>query len=163
MASASAFSRFRQQTVLLVGSGSVAAALMRRLVEAGARVRWFSQDVDVAEEISLSRQPDRIEIALREPRERDVEAAAAVIVAVGEPLAGKIAAQARALRRPVAVLGRPELSTFDIDDSDGGGSGDAAPWQSWRGAPPRRAGARISDHLWHGMALLASLPDSFGA
>jgi len=163
MPSAPAFCRFRHQTVLLVGSGSVAAALMRRLIEAGAHVRWLSQDVDVAEEISLSRQPDRIEIAFHEPRECDVEAAAAVIVAVGEPLAGNIAAQARALRRPVAVLGRPELSTFDIDDIDSGGSGDAAPWQSWRSASPPRAGAGISDHLRHGMALLASLPGSFGA
>ena len=138
MASALAFSDFRAKTVLLVGSGSTAAALMLRLLAAGARVHWLSQDVDVAEEIWLSRRPDRIEVAFREPRARDLEEAAAVIVAASEPLASRIAAQARALGRPVAVPGRPELSTFDIDDSDGGGPGDAQPWQSWLGIAARR-------------------------
>ena len=147
MTFASDFSRFRRQTVLLVGSGAAATALMSRLVEAGARVRWFSQDADVAEQIWLSRHPDRIEIALRAPGVRDVEQAAAVIAAAGEPLDSGVAAQARALGRPVAVLGRPELSTFDVDDSESGGSGGAPPWQPWLGAPRQRAGARLSDRV----------------
>jgi hypothetical protein len=163
MTSAPGFSRFRQQTVLLVGSGAVAVALMQRLIEAGARVRWFSQDMDVAEEIWLSGRPDRIEIAFRAPRLLDVEEAAAVIVTVGEPIASAVAAQARALHRPVAVLGRPELSTFDLDDTDGGDSGDVEPVQSWLGAPLRRASAWFSDHLSRAMAVLVSLPGSFGA
>jgi siroheme synthase (precorrin-2 oxidase/ferrochelatase) len=161
MTSAPGFSRFRQQTVLLVGSGSVAVALMQRLLAAGARVRWLSQDVDVAEEIWLSGRPGRIEIAFRAPRVLDFEEAAAVIATVGEPIASAVAAQARALRRPVAVLGRPELSTFDLDDTDGGGSGDIE--QSWLGAPLRRVGAWFSDRLASSMTVLASLPRSFGA
>lgn len=152
MASAPEFSSFRGKTVLLVGPGSVAAALMRRLVEAGARVHWFSRDADIAEEIWLSRRPDRIEIALRDPRPRDVEEAAAVIATAGEPLASEVAAQARALGRPVAVLGRPELSTFDIDDSDDGGSGDAQPCRSWLGAPRHRTSERLSDRLLRALA-----------
>jgi hypothetical protein len=163
MTFAPAFSRFRERTVLLVGSGSVAAALLLRLVEVGARVRWFSHDADVAEEIWLSGQPGRIEFALREPRLTDVEEAAAVIAAVGEPLASRVAAQARALGRPVAVLGRPELSTFDLDDTDGGGAGDVAPWHPSLGGPLRRVGAWLSDHLSRATAVLESLPGSFGA
>ena len=62
------FARFSGESVLLVGSGSLAATLMLRLIGAGARVRWFAEDPDVAEEISLSGHPDRIAIALREPR-----------------------------------------------------------------------------------------------
>src|SRR5215831_5648586 len=113
MAFAPAFSRFGAQTVLLIGSGSVAATLLLRLVEVGARVRWFSQDVDVAEAVWLNGQPDRIEITFRAPRVPDIAEAAAVIVTTGEPTASSISQQARALRRPVAVLGRPDLSTFD--------------------------------------------------
>jgi hypothetical protein len=163
MAVASALSRFREQTVLLIGSGAAAATLLPRLIEAGVRVRWFPDDADVAEEIWLSGQPARIEFALREPRLLDFEEAAAVIAAVGEPRASRLAAQARALRRPVAVPGRPELSTFDLDDTDGGGTGDVAPWRFSLGAPLRRAGAWLSDHLSRAMAVLGSLPGSFGA
>jgi NAD(P)-dependent dehydrogenase (short-subunit alcohol dehydrogenase family) len=156
MASTFELSGFGAKTVLLIGAGSVAAALMRRLVEAGARVRWFSRDADVAEEIWLSRRPERIEIALREPRVRDFEEAAAVIAAASEPLASDVAAQARALGRPVAVLGRPELSTFDIDDSDGGGSGDARPWPSWLDARRGHASTRLPDRLLRALSFSSS-------
>ncbi|HLH87540.1 MAG TPA: NAD(P)-dependent oxidoreductase [Xanthobacteraceae bacterium] len=138
MASAFSFFDVRAKTVLLVGSGAVAAALMLRLLEAGARVRWLSQDVDVAEEIWLGRRPDRIEVAFRAPHARDFAEAAAVIVAASDPLASRVAAQARALDRPVAVAGRPELSTFDIDDPDDGGHGEAHAWSSRLGLTGRR-------------------------
>src|SRR6185503_3267683 len=145
--------RFSGQSVLLVGSGSLAAALRLRLVDAGARVHWFAQDPDVAEEIWLSARPDRIAVALREPNAADIEHAAAVIVAVGDPIAARVAAQARALNRPVAVLGRPDLSTFDLDDTDDRGSGDVEAWQPRLSAPLRRAGAWLSGHLSRAMGV----------
>ena len=157
------FARFARKSVLLVGSGSVASGLMRRLVGAGARVHWFAQNADVAEDIWQSGRPDRIAIALREPRAADIEHAAAVIVAAGEPIAGRVAAQARALDRSVAVLGRPDLSTFDLDDTDDGGSGDAAAWHPRLSTPLRRAGAWLSGHLSRAMYVLVDLPSSFGA
>ena len=156
-------SRFSGKTVLLAGSGSVAAALMIRLVDAGARVRWFAQDADVAEEIWLSGHPDRIAIALREPRAADFKHAAAVIVTAGDPPAARVAAQARALNCPVAVLGRPDLSTFDLDDTDDNGRGDVAAWRARSAAPLRRAKAWLSGHLSLAMAVLVELPESFGA
>jgi siroheme synthase (precorrin-2 oxidase/ferrochelatase) len=157
------FARFSGESVLLVGSGSLAATLMLRLIGAGARVRWFAQDPDVAEEISLSGHPDRIAIALREPRHADIAPAAAVIVAAGDPLAGRVAAQARALDRPVAVLGRPDLSTFDLDDTDDRGPGDVKAWQPRLRAPLRRASAWLSGHPSRAMGVLVELPASFGA
>ncbi len=157
------FTRFSGETVLLVGSDSRATALMPRLVAAGASVRWFAQDADVAEEIWLSGRPDRIAIAFREPNASDIEDAAAVIVAVGEPIAGRVSAQARALHRPVAVLGRPDLSTFDLDDTDRDGRGDVAATQPWLRAPLRRASAWLSAHLSRAMGVLVGLPGSFGA
>ena len=166
MSFAPAFSRFRAQTVLLVGSGSVAAALMLRLAEVGARVRWFSQDVDVAEAIWLSGQPDRIEIAFRAPRVLDFEEAAAVIAVVGEPIASSVSQQARALRRPVAVVGHPELSTFDLDDGDDDGFGDLMPAAGFTAsmrAPWRRARGWLAAHLSRAMKVLAVLQISFGA
>jgi hypothetical protein len=163
MASATTLTCFRDATVLLVGSDAAAIALMQRLVEAGARVRWFAQDTDVAEEIWLSGWPGRVAIAFREPRASDIEDAAAVIVAVGEPIAGRVTAEARALHRPVAVLGRPDLSTFDLDDTDKNGPGDvAASWPRLR-APLQRASAWLSAHLSRAMGVLVSLPGSFGA
>jgi len=163
MAFASLFSRFAGASVLLVGADGAATDLMRRLVGAGARVHWVVQDLDLAEEIGLSSRPDRIMIALREPCPADIEKAAAVIVAAGEPVASRVAAQARALDRPVAVLGRPDLSTFDLDDTDDHGSGDVAAWQPRLRAPLRRASAWLSGHLSRAMAVLVGLPASFGA
>jgi cation diffusion facilitator CzcD-associated flavoprotein CzcO len=163
MAIAPQIARFSGKTVLLVGSGSVAAALMLRLIGAGARVRWFAQDVDVAEEIWLSGHPDRIAIALREPRASDIENAGAVIVTAGESIAARVAAQARALNRPVAVIGRPDLSTFSLDDTDEGGPGDLAGWRPRPAAPLRRAKAWLSAHLSRAMGVLVELPASFGA
>ena len=163
MSFASAFRRFSGESVLLVGSDQAATDIMLRLTDAGARVRWFVQGPDVAEEIEISSRPDRIAIALREPSASDIEKAAAVIVAVGEPIAGRVATQARALNRPVTVLGRPDLSTFDLDDTDHGGPGDTQAWQPRLRTPLRRASAWLSGHLSRAMDVLVGLPESFGA
>lgn len=117
MTFAPALTRFHARTVLLFGSSAVAASLVRRLVRAGARVRWFSRDVDVAEELWLSGEPSQIEIAFREPRAIDFEEAAAVIATIGEPLVFRLSEQARAAGCAVAVVGRPELSTFNLDEA----------------------------------------------
>jgi hypothetical protein len=163
MAFAPQFAHFSGEGVLLVGSDSRARALMLRLLNAGARVHWFVENADVAEEIWLGGRPGRIAIALREPRASDIADATAVIVAVGEPMAGRVAALARSLDRPVAVLGRPDLSTFGLDDTDDHGSGDVAASQPRLSAPLRRASAWLAGHLSRAMGVLVELPASFGA
>jgi siroheme synthase (precorrin-2 oxidase/ferrochelatase) len=159
MTSATAFSRLSAQIVLLIGSDCVAAELVLRLADAGARVRWFSDNLDVAEELWLSGQPAQIEVAFREPHAADFETAAVVIVTTEGPAAACAARRARALRRPVAVLGRPELSTFDLDDMDddvsGGDPTGHHPWQ--------RTSAWLAAQLFRGIKVLAGLPRTFWA
>ena len=77
--------------VVLVGSGAAALAKLRLLRAANASVRW-------------SRDPDTV----------DLSDAMAVIAADGSAADEVIAARARALRIPVNVVDRPELSTFIV-------------------------------------------------
>jgi uroporphyrin-III C-methyltransferase/precorrin-2 dehydrogenase/sirohydrochlorin ferrochelatase len=98
-------------SVVLAGSGAAAAAKLRLLRAAGARVRWYVGDAarvralaDETVEIAEGVPPDDI----------DLFGAIAVIAADGGPADEIIAARARALRIPVNVVDRPDLSTFIV-------------------------------------------------
>jgi siroheme synthase (precorrin-2 oxidase/ferrochelatase) len=159
MSFTSSFSLFARQTVLLVGSGPTAAAMLWRLLDAGARVRWFSRNVDCAEEIWLSGMPDQIELAFREPRVLDFEEAAAVIATIGEPLASRVSEQAQAAGCPVNVVGRPDLSTLVLNADQDTGSDDPDGPET----PPRRKNAWLRVQLACArLHLRWSLPSSFG-
>src|SRR5215471_5943583 len=98
--------------VIVVGSGEPALGKLRLLHAAGAHVRWFSRDADVAAEtLTLSGQ-GRLEISFGDPLKADWHDAVAVVSAAGDALDGQIAGRARRLRIPVNVVDRPELSTF---------------------------------------------------
>ena len=98
--------------VMLVGSGEPARGKLRLLRAAGAHVRWFSRDVDVAEEMLTLSGPGRLEISFGDPLKADLADAVAVVSAAGDALDAQIAARARRHRIPVNVVDRPELSTF---------------------------------------------------
>ena len=98
--------------VILVGSGEPACGKLRLLRAAGAHVRWFSRDVDVAEEMLTLSGPGRLEISFGDPLKADLSDAVVVVSAVGDGLDAQIAARARRHRIPVNVVDRPELS-FD--------------------------------------------------
>jgi len=98
--------------VILVGSGEPACGKLRLLRAAGAHVRWFSRDVDVAEEMLTLSGPSRLEISFGDPLKADLSEAVAVVSAAGDGLDAQIAARARRHRIPVNVVDRPELSTF---------------------------------------------------
>ncbi len=98
--------------VILVGSGEPACGKLRLLRAAGAHVRWFSRDVDVAEEMMTLSGPGRLEISFGDPLKADLSEAVAVVSAAGDGLDAQIAARARRHRIPVNVVDRPELSTF---------------------------------------------------
>jgi uroporphyrin-III C-methyltransferase/precorrin-2 dehydrogenase/sirohydrochlorin ferrochelatase len=85
---------------------------LRLLRAAGAHVRWFSRDVDVAEEMLTLSGPGRLEISFGDPLKADLADAVAVVSAAGDALDAQIAARARRHRIPVNVVDRPELSTF---------------------------------------------------
>jgi siroheme synthase (precorrin-2 oxidase/ferrochelatase) len=161
MAFVSALARFNAQTVLLFGSSAFAASLVKRLVHAGARVRWFPRDVGVAEELWLSGEPRQIEIAFREPRAIDFEEAAAVIATIGEPIVLRLSEQARASGCPVALLGRPELSTFSLAEESDEEAKDQKTRSPQSNTTSRRPAAWISVHTTRARRLLSSLALAF--
>jgi uroporphyrin-III C-methyltransferase/precorrin-2 dehydrogenase/sirohydrochlorin ferrochelatase len=97
---------------ILVGSGEPALAKLRLLRAAGAHVRWFSCNVDVAE--VLARSPGQGPVVCRfgDPLKADLSDVVAIVSAAGELLDRQIAARARRQRIPVNVVDCPDLSTF---------------------------------------------------
>src|SRR6266436_5771007 len=98
--------------VVVLGSGEPALGKLRLLRAAGAHVRWFSRNADVAEEMLPPSAQGRLEISFGDPLKVDLSNALAVVSAAGEALDAQIAARARRHRIPVNVVDRPELSTF---------------------------------------------------
>jgi uroporphyrin-III C-methyltransferase/precorrin-2 dehydrogenase/sirohydrochlorin ferrochelatase len=99
--------------VALIGSGPAALNKLRLLRAAGADVRWYSDDVDVAEEVLLaSRPPGRLELSLADPLDANFREFRLVVAATGAALDDAVAALARAGNVPINVVDRPELSSF---------------------------------------------------
>lgn len=96
----------------LVGAGPAALNKLRLLRSAGARVRWYSKDVGVAEEILTAALSGPLEICFADPRQADFADCVAVVSAAGDALDDDIAVLARSRHVPVNVVDRPELSTF---------------------------------------------------
>ena len=101
-----------QGVVGLVGAGPAALNKLRLLRSAGARVRWYSKDVGVAEEILTAALSGPLEICFADPRQADFADCVAVVSAAGDALDDDIAVLARSRHVPVNVVDRPELSTF---------------------------------------------------
>src|SRR5580704_8628989 len=100
-------------TVALIGAGPAALNKLRLLRAAGADVCWYSDDVDVAEEMLLaSAPPGRLELALSDPLQANFRGFRMVVAATGTELDDAVAALARASNVPVNVVDRPELSSF---------------------------------------------------
>jgi uroporphyrin-III C-methyltransferase / precorrin-2 dehydrogenase / sirohydrochlorin ferrochelatase len=99
--------------VALIGSTPAALNKLRLLRAAGADVRWYSEDIDVAEEMLLaSAPPGRLELSLSDPRQTNFREFRMVVAATGTALDDEVAALARAANVPVNVVDRPELSSF---------------------------------------------------
>ncbi len=99
--------------VALIGSGAAAVNKLRLLRAAGADVRWYSEDVDVAEEMLLaSRPPGRLELSLADPLHANFREFRLVVAAAGTALDDAVAALVRTLNVPINVVDRPELSSF---------------------------------------------------
>ena len=100
-------------TIALVGASQAARNKLRALRSAGATVRWFPCEVDVAEELpSLSAPPGRIEIELSDPLQAKFSDFVAVVAATGGALDEAIAERARASNTLINVVDRPDLSSF---------------------------------------------------
>ncbi len=66
------------RTVVVIGTGPDALRASRSLVDAGAHVRWFVDDVDAGEEILMESRPGRTEVIIGVPQPQDLAEAAAV-------------------------------------------------------------------------------------
>lgn len=102
--------------VALIGTGASAIGMLWRLRAAGVSVRWFSGHLDVAEEALLaSAPPGALELVFADPREAEFgDDVAAVVSAAGSPTDELVAGRARDCNVAVNVVGRPDLSTFQI-------------------------------------------------
>jgi uroporphyrin-III C-methyltransferase / precorrin-2 dehydrogenase / sirohydrochlorin ferrochelatase len=102
-----------QGVVGLAGSGAAASSKLRLLRAAGARVRWFADDLGAIEDdLGAEVHSGRIEISSADPLRADFSDLIAVVSATGDGRDADIAAQARRQRIPVNVVDRPDLSTF---------------------------------------------------
>jgi uroporphyrin-III C-methyltransferase/precorrin-2 dehydrogenase/sirohydrochlorin ferrochelatase len=109
------FLNLSSETVALVGSSAAAINKLRLLRSAGATVRWFSDDVDVSDQLPLaSVPPGRVEIDLTDPLQADFSKFVAVIVACGDARDEAIARRARSSGILVNVVDRPGLSNFIV-------------------------------------------------
>ena len=99
-------------TFVLIGSGEPALGKLRLLRAAGAHVRWFSCQADIAQDVTMLGGRGRLEIGVGDPLKADLSDVVAILSAAGEPLDTQIAERARRRRIPVNVVDRPELSTF---------------------------------------------------
>jgi uroporphyrin-III C-methyltransferase/precorrin-2 dehydrogenase/sirohydrochlorin ferrochelatase len=102
-------------TVLLVGTGEQAVNKLRLLTSAGARVRWLVGAAEVSQATAAAADMQgSIDIVSGDTLAADLTDVVAVISAAGRPLDDAIAARARAVRIPVNVVDRPDLSTFIV-------------------------------------------------
>src|SRR5262249_57227487 len=86
---------------------------LQLLRSAGADVRWYSGNLDVAEDVVLaSASAGRLELSFADPLEAEFSEFAAIVVAAGGDLAERVAARARAANVAVNVVDRPDLSAF---------------------------------------------------
>ena len=100
-------------TVAMVGSGATALRALRALRSAGANVRWYTDDVDVAEDLLLaSAPPGGLELSLSDPLQADYSEFIAVVAASQTALDQRIADRARAGNVPIDVIDRGDSSTF---------------------------------------------------
>jgi uroporphyrin-III C-methyltransferase/precorrin-2 dehydrogenase/sirohydrochlorin ferrochelatase len=97
--------------VALVGSGEAAVNKLRLLGAAGARVRWHVDAAGAAGARAIAAEL-AADIEITDPVSADWSDVTAVFSAAGAPLDEAVAARARAMRIPVNVVDRPDLSTF---------------------------------------------------
>src|SRR5262245_49292900 len=86
-----------RRSVALIGSGATALRALHRLRAAGTSVRWFTDDLDVGEELLLaSIPPGGVEISVADPLTADFSEFAAVVPASQTALDQHIARRAGA-------------------------------------------------------------------
>ncbi len=133
-------------TVAVVGNSPDAMQAVRLLRAAGANVRWYSSDVDVAEEVLLvSPPPGFLELSFADPLNGSFGDVVAIVSADDGPLDDAVAARARVRNIPVHVIDRPEISTVQLFTP----AKRPTPWtvgpigRDWKGFRARRGDSQL--------------------
>ncbi len=109
------FHDFSSGTVALIGAGAAAQIKLRLLRSAGAKVRWYTGNADMAEELlSVSTPPGSVEIDFSDPLQADFSQFIAVVAATGGPLDVAVATRAQAANTLINVVDRAELSNVIV-------------------------------------------------
>ena len=107
-----AFHRVEGRTIVVVGEGEEAAAKVRLLGETEASIRVIAEH-PLASLHDLLDSAERIEHRARRFRPEDVDGAALVFAASGDPETdASVAAAARSRNVPVNAVDRPDLCDF---------------------------------------------------
>jgi siroheme synthase (precorrin-2 oxidase/ferrochelatase) len=105
-------------TVAVVGSSASAVSSLRRLRSAGANVRWYCADLDVAEAVLLaSAPPGHLELSFADPLQAEYRDFIAVVAGASTAIDRAIADRARASNVPVHIDEQPALSTFILPEA----------------------------------------------
>ena len=108
------FSDLAAGTVAVVGSSAAAVSSVRELRSAGANVRWYCADLDVAEAVLLaSAPPGHLELSFGDPLLADYRDFAAIVAGAGGSLDQTIADRARADKVPVDVVNELAPATLN--------------------------------------------------
>lgn len=147
-------------TVAVIGAGVAAVQAVRLLRSAGANVRWYASDVDVAEEVLLAFPPPGwLELSFADPLGGRLIDVAAVVSAAGKAIDEAVAAQARAADVPVHVVGRPDISTFQLTAPVTASPARRAAWITgpiggcWKAAQSQARRAAVADEAAREAAL----------
>jgi uroporphyrin-III C-methyltransferase / precorrin-2 dehydrogenase / sirohydrochlorin ferrochelatase len=98
--------------VLLVGGGNLAAAKLRLLAAAGARVRWYATDGDHDVSALDLAAATQIELANGDPVSADLTDVIAILCAGAGEIGPAMSARAKAVALPVNVMDDLAHSTF---------------------------------------------------
>jgi uroporphyrin-III C-methyltransferase/precorrin-2 dehydrogenase/sirohydrochlorin ferrochelatase len=99
--------------VVLYGTGAAAHAKLHLLRDAGAKVKWFSPDIEADRPLLQAQDGSGdVDLIAGEPADDDLRGALALVCAASRVAATPLAARARALGVPVNVVDRLDLCTF---------------------------------------------------
>ncbi len=107
--------------VVLVGTGEAAMAALWRLSAGGARIRWYADFPDVAEEAMLAHGlgRGRVALSLKDPRGASLDGATVLVIAGDASRHAGLAERARASGVAIDYVDRAHLPVDTHADIDG--------------------------------------------
>src|SRR5438477_12635277 len=99
--------------IAVIGSSAPAMASLQALRSAGANVRWYCRDLDVASRVLLaSAPPGRLDLSFADPLQAAYRDFTAIVSDAGGALDSAVAERAHAENVPINIVGEPARSNF---------------------------------------------------